>query len=236
MALCQADGKFYYGEYRRNSERSPVHVWKWQKGDLNWLPVWRFEGIRHVHGVFHDPYTDAIWVTTGDTDVEAGIWRTDDGFSTLHQVAGGSQQLRAVYLLFTEAHLYFGSDAPDEQNHLYRMNREGGNIERLQAAVGGPIFYGCKVANSLFFSTVVEPGSVNTSRLAEVWRTDNGSDWEKILEFEKDIWSMKYFQYGQVLFPTCPGDGKHLYCMPLATKGHGKTCVLDIQEKGGLPK
>jgi hypothetical protein len=46
--------------------------------------------------------------------------------------------------------------------------------------------------------------------------------------FKKDIWPMKYFQYGQVFFPSGPGDGKHLWCTPFATKHHGKTLKIEV--------
>jgi len=228
LVLCQAADVFYYGEYRSNPGSSAVHIWQWQEGDSSWSPVWRFDGVRHVHGVFHDPYSKAIWVTTGDRDSEVGIWRTDDGFSTLTKVVGGSQQFRAVQLLFTTENIYFGSDTPDEENFIYRMDRATLNVECL-AAVGGSVFYGCKVGEKLFFSTAVEPSRINSENHAEVWRSDNGLDWYKFLKFKKDIWSMKYFQYGQVFFPAGPGDDKHLYCTPFATRGHGKTFVIEIE-------
>ena len=70
LHLCCVDGEYFYGEYRTNPERSPVSVWKWQPGQDNWTPAWQFEDVRHVHGVYPDPVTDSIWVTTGDDDDE----------------------------------------------------------------------------------------------------------------------------------------------------------------------
>ena len=228
LVLCTtANNDIYYGEYRSNPDRSPVSVWKLNIKNLTWESVWSFKNIRHVHGVFHDPYRDAIWVTTGDTDSEAGIWRTDDNFATLQKIIGGSQQFRSVQLLFTKDYLYFGSDAPDEKNYIYRMDREGQNLEQL-VAVDSSVFYGCKVGESLFFSTAIEPSSINTSRKAEVWRSDNGTDWYKFLEFKKDIWSMKYFQYGQILFPSGNNTSTSLYFTPFAAENGGKSFVIDI--------
>ena len=227
LTLCARNNMFYYGEYRSNPERSPVHVWRLKEGEEKWHPAWRFEGIRHVHGVFHDPYENSIWVTTGDLDHEAGIWRTDDGFEMLEKVAGGSQKFRAVQLLFTEDHVYFGSDAPDDKNYIFRMGREGKNVEEL-AKVGGSVFYGCKVANHLFFSTAVEPSRVNTTRYAEVWGSADGSNWQVIQRFKKDIWPMKYFQYGQVLFPAGPGDGENLWFTPFAAEFDQKTFKIPL--------
>ena len=227
LSLCAVGGTFYYGEYRSNPERSPVHVWSWRFGDSAWSKSWVFEDIRHVHGVFHDPYTGAVWVTTGDTDAESAIWRTDDNFATLERIAGGNQQFRVVQLIFTPCHIYFGSDAPNETNFIYRMDKNGQNLEQM-ALVGGSVFYGISVGESLFFSTAVEPSKVNQTRFAEVWRSDNGTEWKLFASFAKDFLPMKFFQYGQVFFPSGTGDGNNLWITPFATKDHGMTFKFPV--------
>jgi hypothetical protein len=229
LTLCETtDGSVYYGEYRSNPHREPVGIWKLDSQACAWMCVWKFERIRHIHGIFEDPNTSSLWITTGDKDDEVGIWRTDDSFSTVSKVAGGSQQLRAVQLLFTKEYVYFGSDTPNEQNHIYRMDRRGNNIECL-TQVDSSVFFGCTVGDSLFFSTAAEPSSVNTTQYAAVWRSDNGSDWWRWMRFPKDCLPMKYFQYGQVLFPSGPGDGRHLWLTPFATRGHNKSIKIDVK-------
>ena len=207
----------FYGEYRSNPERSAVHVWKGDASGLSWKAIWRFDGVRHIHGVYHDPFADSLWVTTGDRDSEAAFWRTDDRFTTLTKVVGGCQRFRAVQLLFTEEYVYFGSDSPVECNHIYRMKRNGEDCQRL-AAVGNPVFYGCQIARCLFFSTAVEPSRVNVEPYAEIWGSADGARWRPIRRFRKDRWPMKWFQYGQVHFPAGPGDGQHLWYTPMATE------------------
>jgi hypothetical protein len=228
MVLCQTSNHdVYYGEYHRNMDKSPMSIWKFNRDKCIWEAVWRFKAIRHIHGVFHDPYTDSIWVTTGDTDSEAGIWKTTNNFQTLQKIAGDSQQYRVIQLLFTPTYLYFGSDAPSEQNYIYRMDRMGRNLEKL-VDVGSSVFFGCKVGESLFFSTAVEPSDVNLTSNSEVWQSDNGQDWHKLLEFKKDIWSMKYFQHGQVLFPTGNNNSQYLYLSLFATEQNGKLLVINL--------
>lgn len=229
LSLCVAEGEIFYGEYRGNPGRGPIHIWVGGPGGDDWQPAWRFDGVRHVHGVFYDPYTSTIWVTTGDEDNESAIWLTRDRFRTLNRVVGGSQQLRAVQLLFAEEWIYFGSDAPDEKNHIYRMNRRTGEIEAL-AAVSGPVFYGAKVGNSLFFSTAVEPSDVNYDRHAEIWGSADGETWKLVKRFRKDRLPMKYFQYGQVNFPAGPGDGKYLWYSPVGTEQDQQTLSSPIGE------
>lgn len=227
LAICALDNKFYYGEYFSNNEGGPVNILRYEKNRNEWRAVWTFNNVRHVHGVFSDPYTNSIWVTTGDKDHESWLWNTSDHFSTLRKVVGGTQQLRVVSLLFSKNYIYFGSDTPLEKNYIYRMERDTYLVERV-AAVGGSVFFGSKVGSTLYFSTAVEPSLINQSRYAEVWQSHDGITWENCKKYKKDILPMKYFQYGQVLFPSGPGDECHLYITPFATEGHGCTYQFQI--------
>jgi hypothetical protein len=220
-----------YGEYRSNPERSPVHVWRLDPDGAAPEPLWRFTGVRHVHGVYHDACTGAFWVTTGDEDGECGIWCTPDRFRTLERVLGGSQQVRAVPLLFDAHHVYFGSDSPSEKNFLYRMERGTFRVERLQP-VGSSVMHACRAGPAFFFSTAVEPSAVNTGRDAEIWGSLDGERWKLVMRFRKDAWSKRYFQYGQVMFPSGPGDGQNLWFTPYATRGDQRPCRSSLAELG----
>ena len=228
LALCQFEGFRYYGEYRSNAERSMVNIWEWKKGFCNWLPASNFDNIRHIHGVYHDPYENTLWVTTGDKDDESAIWRSEDQFLSIKKVVGGSQQFRAVQLLFTKDHVYFGTDTPEEKNFLYRMDREGINIEQL-CEVESSVFFGCKVGKSLFFSTAVEPSLINHTRVAHVIGSSDGDDWKIVKSFRKDFLSLKYFQYGQVLFPSGEGDSMNLWLTPMSTNYDQTTLKIPLE-------
>ena len=220
LCVCLDHDVVYYGEYRANRERSPVHVWASRDAGATWTPVHRFRDARHVHGVFADSHDDALWITTGDRDSEAGIWRARDRFGTVEKIAGGSQQTRVVQLVFTPTHVYFGSDAPSESNYLYRLRRADGAIERLQP-VDGPVYYGCTAGGRLFFSTTCEPRARPEARDVTVWSSVDGERWERFAVFRKDRWPARIFQHGHVLLPAGPGaahaDG--IWLTPVATRG-----------------
>lgn len=227
LIVCTTpSGEMYYGDYILNYSTNKICIHKISPQKSQWETVWVFENVRHIHGVFHDPFSDSLWVTTGDYGTEVGIWRTDDGFQSLKQIIGGNQQFRAVQLLFTEDYVFFGSDTPLEMNYLYRMDRNGDHVEAL-AHVNSSVFYGCKVDNSLFFSTSVEPSKINLTKHVDIWRSDNGRDWYKFLSFKKDFLSMRYFQYGHVTFPA-GNMRKTLFCTPFATDGSNKTFVIPL--------
>lgn len=224
------DGSFIcYGEYHGNRDRQSVDVIGSFDGGLSWNTLFEFRGIRHVHGVFRDPYTGSFWATTGDEDSESGLWQSKDRFHSVEQVAGGSQQLRAVQLLFTAHYVYFGSDSPQTRNFLYRLHRSSGRIDRLQA-VSSSVFYGCKVGSVLFFSTAAEPSAVNRADAVELWFSPDGERWAQIDAREKDHYSFRYFQYGQILFPSGPGDGRTLFYTPFAVRGDQASEAISLAD------
>lgn len=228
LSLEYINGKYVFGEYRSNPERSPIPVIGFNEEDLNKILI-ELKKIRHIHGVYRDSYTNEVWITTGDFDEEAALYCIQDNFRTIEKILSGSQQTRAIKLLFTEAFVYFGSDAPDEVNYLYRMQRENKTVEKLQQ-VGSSVFHGCKVANWLFFSTAVEPSQVNTTKYAEVWASPDGKNWKCLYKFKKDRFPMRFFQYGQVFFPNGEGDGKNLWLSPFATSSNNKSFKVSLDK------
>ena len=231
LALCQAGTSWlYYGEYCGNPYRRPVHVFGSEDGGWNWRPVYAFSNVRHIHGVFYDLYTKAVWVTTGDTDTETGLWMTTNHFRSLRKILAGSQQVRIVQPLFTSQYIYFGTDTPLEVNYLYRWERATGKIESLQR-VGGSVFYGCKVGTRLFFATVCEPSLVNRSRDVVLWGSVDGESWKAYMSFRKDLWPKRLFQYGQILFPNGPGMPSSLWVTPLATRHDQLSLRLQLTQE-----
>lgn len=220
----------YYGEYRPNPERSPVRVWRSTDGALSFSPAWTFTSVRHVHGVFTDPFASGtLWVTTGDDDTESAIWRTTDSFATLEPVVRGGQQARAVDLVFTAEGVYFGSDTPREQNYLYRLDRRTGAVERQQP-VAGSVFWGRSTPDGWrLFSTVVEKSSVNTSRDAELWAAPPDHDeWRCIYRAQKDPFHDKYFDHGQLRFPAGPGQPGAVWITPYAVAGDQRSRYIEL--------
>lgn len=228
LSFEKIGGEIVFGEYRSNIERSPVSVYAI---DLTQEPTLKrkftFKNIRHIHGVYQDTYNKTIYITTGDENHEAAIYKTEDDFRSVEKVLSGSQQTRVIRLLFDENFIYFGSDAPHEKNHLYKLDKETKALTHL-ADVGSPVFHGCKIKNWFFFSTAIEPSQVNISRHAELWASPDGDMWKCILRLKKDFLSMRYFQYGQIRFPNGAGDNKNLWISPLATKWSNKTIQIPL--------
>lgn len=229
LTLCNYNEKIYFGEYKSNSTRSPIRLLELDPRTMSIKTIHTFEGIRHIHGVFFDKYTDKFWITTGDSDVESIIWSTDKSFNNFERVVYGSQLFRAVKLLFTEKFIYYGTDSPLAQNYICRINRITNKVEKLQK-IDSSVFWGCKVKDFLFFSTVVEPSKINTTKYSVVWCSQDGKSWKELDRFKKDVWHAKLFQYGQVLFPSGENNSNYLYCTPFATEKHMKTIKLNFSK------
>lgn len=228
LAVCQlSPSEILYGQYCSNRDRSPVSIWATNDGGRSWHEVYRFKHVRHIHGVYHDPYTDSVWVTTGDDDQESAIWVTTDRFETLRKVVFGSQQTRAVDLLFSPSHVYFGSDTPREANWLYRWDRQSERTERLQR-VESSVFFGGRIGDWLLFSTAAEPSNVNRRDAVSVWGSQDGINWTSLLTLRKDAWPCRYFEYGQIRFPYGLAQATRLWLSPIALDGDERvlSCAL----------
>jgi hypothetical protein len=140
---------------------------------------------------------------TGDRDEECNISFSEDEGESWSEIGAGNQMFRAVSLMFTEDHVYWGSDAPTRQNYIYRYVRRIGRIERL-VAVDGPVYYSTCLNNSMkLFATTVEGNSEGKSaewdKKAHIWASKDGTRWEDIASWEKDSWPY-ILGFGTVLF------------------------------------
>jgi len=220
LFVCEnQNGDLFWGEYFRNKQRENVNIFMSCNQGKSWHVVYNFEAnsIRHVHGVFCDPYDNRIWVTTGDEDHESAIWVTDDNFKSLDKIIGGNQQARALHLLLTNDYVYFGTDTPFEKNHIYRLDKNSGRVENL-ASVDTSVYWGTKVGDALFFSTAVEPSSANICEFASIWGSLDGKGWREVAKYKKDFWPWKYFQIGQIYLPQGNNTTGYLFYTPVATE------------------
>jgi hypothetical protein len=194
-------GRIYWGEYFDNPGREQVHIYASDDGGFTWEVAHTFpEGaIRHVHNIVFDKFENCLWILTGDEGKECRILRSSLDLKTIETVVSGNQQARAVALVSTRTALYFATDTPYEQNHVYRLGRNGA-IARV-ARLSSSSIYGCQVGTSILFSTMAEPSRVNVERAVKIYRSPDGEQWNEFLEWKKDSFGMRWFQYGNALLP-----------------------------------
>lgn len=212
-----------YGKYSSNVDRAPMPVVLTEDFGKTWRLGPVIENIRHIHGVFYDDFEDCWWLTSGDSDSESAIWCSRDDLKSFSRIVGGSQQWRAVQLLFTKERIFYGSDTPLEKNHIYSIRRDGSGLT-CHTEVEGSVFFGTRIGDSLFFSTAREPSKINKLNAAVVWCShDLGGSWTRHSVHKKDIFPMKAFQYGQVRFPIMRNSGREGWMSFMGTVNDGQS-------------
>lgn len=197
-------GNIYFGEYFMNPERRAVCIWRVAPDLKSWEAAAELPGIRHVHGIYPDPFNPAtFWVTVGDFAGECYLLRTRDHFRTMERFGDGSQTWRAVNLFFTADSVNWLTDSNLETNHACRMTRRNGKLEIGQeidcsAWYGGTTHEGLHVA-----FTTVEKGPAIRSNESAVLVSADAFHWQKIFSFKKDFWKpVKVFKYGVIALPS----------------------------------
>lgn len=223
-------GAVYWGEYFDNPARDEVHIYGSSDGGLTWNVAYTFfkRSIRHIHNIVHDPWDDCLWLLTGDCGDECRVLRASYDFSRVETVLQGNQQVRAVALVPTADGLYFSTDTPLETNFIYRLDRRG-SLTRL-AEISSSSIYGCRVADRVFFSTMIEPSPVNHDRHVRIFGNSTGNgetqDWKSLLAWRKDAWSMKFFQYGNAFLPDGVNSTPFLAVSTIAVTQNDQTTEL----------
>ena len=200
-----SNGNVAWGEYFDNPHRDEVHIYVSTDRGATWHVAHTFpkDAIRHVHNIVYDQWANCFWILTGDSGSECRILRSSRDFKDVDVILSGSQQARAVALVPAPEGLYFSSDTPLESNHVYGLDRRG-DVRQL-AALSSSSIYGCRVGDAIFFSTMIEPSTVNLEREVRVYGSLDGLQWQQLLDWNKDRWPMRLFQYGNAFLP----DGRN---------------------------
>ena len=231
LNLCIApSGNIYFGEYFQNMSKEAVNIYCSEDNARSWHIAYTFEAgeINHIHGIFFDPYTNRIWVATGDRENECIIGYTEDEFKSFVMVFRGGQEYRTCQMFFYPDFIVFGTDTQYEQNVLKCFDRNTLEIKELQK-VQGSVIKGGQVGNVAFISTTVEPSEVNKDQYAHLWVTKDGLYWEERYKAKKDCWP-SVLQFGTFEFPNYETDKiDRLYFSGRAVKGlDGKTTYIDL--------
>lgn len=222
-------GKLYWGEYISNPTYEPVNIYRYspEAGTTEVAYTFPAKRVRHVHGVFSDPYSQDLWCVTGDRDHECLIMRTSDEFATHHIVGEGDETWRTVSLLFTPEAIIYGSDAGGCQNYLYSIHRKTWKRSKL-AEIPGPIYYSLASGSDLLF---FQPATSRQNLEAVIWNLTPSGELVRLLTLSKDLipysFCINLFMHGVLNFPQGPGMDGAVYLHGIGLKGiDGKTLRL----------
>jgi hypothetical protein len=219
-------GRIYWGEYFDNRERAEVHIYVSTDRGRSWQIAYTFPAgsIRHVHNIVYDRWGDCLWILTGDEGAECKVLRASCDLGAVEVVLAGNQQARAVAAIPTQNGLYLSTDTPSEKNHVYRLDYRAGRAASVEQAadLASSSIYGCQVGEAMFFSTMIEPSSVNTGREVQIVGSRDGSragtHWQVLARWKKDKLPMRYFQYGNAFLPDGENPTNHLAATTIAVE------------------
>ena len=215
-------GSIYWGEYFDNRERAEVHIYVSTDRGHTWQVAYTFPAgsIRHVHNIVYDRWGDCLWILTGDEGAECKVLRASSDLRSVEAVLAGSQQARAVAAIPTQNALYLSTDTPFEKNHVYRLDRAG-KVEQVGDLASSSIFgcrVGCGVGETVFFSTMIEPSTVNTFPEVHLAGSRDGTNWQVLARWKKDGLPMRYFQYGNAFLPDGENTTRYLAATTIAVE------------------
>jgi hypothetical protein len=219
-------GHVYWGEYNI-SRPYAVGIFRGTDDGRKWEECYRFPlgRIRHVHSIVPDIYRDRLWICTGDSDKETGLFYTEDDFQSVKEFKGGDQSWRMVSMIPREHYLYWGSDAgqdasPDALNYIYRWDFKKNRKERLEL-IDKPAYYATVLRDGTMVIGVHHEPEIRrkVDPSADLWISKDGEKWEKIL-------SLLYTRsnrtqgtkYASICLPQNDNTAEAIFLTPLNVK------------------
>jgi hypothetical protein len=200
----------YLGEYFQNSSRTNVNILKGIDGGKGWTKAFDFKPgqIRHIHALQKDPYSDSLWVCTGDSDEESIIGCSVDEFKTITEIGRGSQLWRVCQLVFTENEVIWGTDNGDAKiAGIYGWNRKTSELKKY-CSIPGAVFFGTRLRGGTIVMSTNREGMANEKddKVRLFIMHDDGS----IKAVECGTWKHKkpgfWFKYAMCRFQRYQGD------------------------------
>ena len=202
-SICETpSGKIIFGEYGANMNLAPVPIYFSDDCGQSWKEVDLFDHgeIKHIHCISYDPYTDDIWVMTGDYEGQCKILVCDQSFNVKECLGDGGQDWRTCGVAFEKEFVYWGMDSPLKPSFIVKFSRSARTIEKIYP-VDGPVWYIKSLSDGMTLAGItVEPGASVQTKSAQIIATRDFKSWHIIAEFEKDKWNMKWFKYGVLCF------------------------------------
>ena len=241
MFAKKSNGNILFGDYFSNNKHEEVSIYERFNGD--WKKVYTFAAglVYHIHGIVIDE--KKIFILTGDSDSESGIWYTNDNFKNVEKIVGGSQKYRTCVAFPYDGGLIYATDTPLEQNFLYFLKKTNNIFEcKKIGELPGPCIYGTRINDNFYFATSVEPdarlkssryrftyklGPGVKDRYTHIYCYNSKNELSEVCNFKKDCFPMLLFQFGNCMFPNVELNDKLWFCPVSVKKYDGKTIILN---------
>ena len=183
-AVQLSSSNILFGEYFANPDRKEVNIYASDDDGRTWEIRHRIPPgqIRHVHGLCQDPYTGALWLTTGDTDEESFIAVSHDDGKTFERIGGGDQGWRTCKLLFTDNYIYWAADTAVkwQYRNIYRWSKQTGELEKIKS-LDGAVECAAKMANGVMVVASTRGGwESEWDDVSSLWVSKDGTEWKRM--------------------------------------------------------
>lgn len=239
LNVCPAKERWLalWGDYGPNRKNDVVNIYALTM-DYKVEIIFSFKAgeIRHVHNII-PKISGGYYIFTGDQEKHAGIYEADSLLKSVTALNVGKQKFRAVIGFDTMRGLLYATDAVNEKNYIYLLDKE--QKINVISKINGSCIYGTKYKSKYVFSTTVEPDENNKGLLSwfskkrgkgiisdEVHLVEIDEDMNNriILKLKKDFFPMKLMQYGAIQFPK--GTMKELWCYPVAVEKYDGVPII----------
>jgi len=219
-----------FGEYFSNPDREKVAVY--QAGPGGSRPLYTFlpGQIRHIHALQYDPFWERYWIGTGDEDAECLVGVFDRNFKDLEVLGGGTQNWRTVSFAFTPEAVFWGTDIPEGENRVFRLDRKSTVVEPV-FEVQGPVYYTKVVNGKILFGTTAED-NFSYGGLGRIYLYDPTADSASAVWQDRKDWLPSHlFGYGIYEFPRGSLEGDSFWVTCRGFQGGIRSLLFEITDE-----
>ena len=230
--LCVVKDNVLIGEYWGNPERNSVNIYRvnCSSGKIEKYYCFPAKTVRHIHTVEKDPFTNQIWVSTGDNDDECKIvlLNADSGEEMI--LGEGSQKWRTLSFAFRAEAVYWGTDNHLGKNEIWRFVRCTGAIKKVGNVVG-PVYYNTCLNDAIIFGTTMEKGEGEQDGYGRLYAVDHRDNITEVWKLKKDHWSARLFGYGVFEFAEGATWSKTFWVTAKGLNGGLRSILFELNDE-----
>jgi hypothetical protein len=189
-SYAELDGAVYYTEYQVFTEgATPIHLWKSVDDGQTWSVVQTFTTHRHGHGLIADPARHALWAVFGDTDPQAGTYRSTDAGKTWTAMATAQPGDIVDGTILPDGSLLAGQDISYQPDlpHVARIGLDKTVTDYVTLPSASYSTHAVSSGGYVVGATReqgadVTPSSVTTGSL---WGSGDGVHWARLLDVQE---------------------------------------------------